>query len=134
MRPTAAACFVRVEKSTPVLPPAPCWEQTPETHALTEFLLCSSARMAFTNARVVVSCYRSGTGRTDMPGGRPAKKPRTAAASATRWHACGSGAAAAAAASEGGMAEVDIEDELAFADEAQSWRRAGCFPHAFPTP
>jgi hypothetical protein len=52
-----------------------------------------------------------------MPGGRPAKKPRTAAASAARWHACGSGAAAAAAASEGGTAELDIEDALALADE-----------------
>ena len=54
-----------------------------------------------------------------MPGGRPAKKPRTGAASAARWHACGSGAAEAAAASEGGVAEVDTEDALAPADETQ---------------
>ena len=62
-----------------MLPPAPCWEQTPETHALAEFLLCSGARVALTNARIVVACYRPRTGRKDMPGGRPAEKPRTAA-------------------------------------------------------
>ena len=102
-----------------MLPPTPCWEQTPETHALAEFLLFSGARVALTNDRIVVACYRSRTGREDMPGGRPAKKPRTAAATAARLRACGSGAVAAAAASEGGMAEMDIEDALSLADEAQ---------------
>ena len=51
-----------------------CWEQTPETHALTEFLLCMGARVALTYARVVVACYRSSIGRTDMLSGRPTKQ------------------------------------------------------------
>ena len=66
-----------------MLPPTPCWEQTPETHALAEFLLSMSARMALTNAWIVSVCYRSRTGRTDMLSGRPAKKLRTAAAAET---------------------------------------------------
>ena len=64
-------------------------EQTPESHAFVKFLLCLVTRMALTNARVVVACYKPRTGRTDMPSGRPAKKLRTAA-TAARWRACGS--------------------------------------------
>ena len=63
-------------------------EQTPESHAFVKFLLCLVTRMALTNARVVVACYKPRTGRTDMPSGRPAKKLRTAA-TAARWRACG---------------------------------------------
>ena len=53
------------------------------------------------------------------PGKRKAQISKQPHVRAARLRACGSGAAAAAAAREDGMAEMDIEDELALADEAQ---------------
>ena len=53
------------------------------------------------------------------PGKRKAQVNNMPHVRAARARACGSGAVAAAAASEGGMAEVDIEETLALADEAQ---------------
>ena len=53
------------------------------------------------------------------PGKRKAQVNKLPHVRAARARACGSGAVAAAAASEGGMAEMDIEDALSLADEAQ---------------
>ena len=53
------------------------------------------------------------------PGKRKAQVSKLPHVRAARLRACGSGAAAAAAASDGGMAEMAIEDALALADEAQ---------------
>ena len=53
------------------------------------------------------------------PGKRKAQVNNLPHVRAARLRACGSGAAAAAAASEGHLAEMDLEDELALADEAQ---------------
>ena len=53
------------------------------------------------------------------PGKRKAQVNKLPQVRAARLRACGSGAAAAAAASEGGMAEMDLEDALSLADEAQ---------------
>ena len=53
------------------------------------------------------------------PGKRKAQVNKLPQVRAARLRACGSGAAAAAAASEGGMAEMEIDDALSLADEAQ---------------
>ena len=53
------------------------------------------------------------------PGKRKAHINNLPHVRAARLRACGSGAAAVAAASEGGTAEMNIEDALSLADEAQ---------------
>ena len=84
------------------------------------------------------------------PGKRKAQVNSLPHVRAARLRACGSGAAAAAAASEGGTAEVGIDDALALADEAQRQLEADAaemnaemnanlgdaqvVPHALPMP
>lgn len=53
------------------------------------------------------------------PGKRKAQISKQPHVRAARARACGSGAAAAAAASEGGTGEMEIDDALSLADEAQ---------------